>query len=182
DGLRRFAARSSACAPRRTRPRAARRSPRRRRPRRGVPPRPRTARPLDGTPGRGRAARPRPSADAPRSRPRWGTRSSKSLLPDDPRPQTRADSRDTLFAPSAANLLHSDTNDDGPSRARTGDLLDAIQTLSQLSYGPGRAQSSVRPRSRATRAIPRLDRSLGDRRLAGALSLQSSARATGIAA
>ena len=31
----------------------------------------------------------------------------------------------------------------GASRARTGDLLDAIQTLSQLSYGPEMSQSSA---------------------------------------
>src|SRR3954471_5715453 len=43
---------------------------------------------------------------------------------------------------------------DGANRARTGDLLGAIQALSQLSYSPasghmdGRSQTSVVPRAR----------------------------------
>src|SRR5919204_6985394 len=34
------------------------------------------------------------------------------------------------------------SSDDGASRTRTGDLLGAIQALSQLSYSPGPAQCS----------------------------------------
>jgi hypothetical protein len=43
-------------------------------------------------------------------------------------------------AESGRALTHPSCRD-GASRARTGDLLDAIQTLSQLSYGPTRAVS-----------------------------------------
>ena len=50
----------------------------------------------------------------------------------------RADQSEERRGPTTGASLF-----DGASRARTGDLLHAMQALSQLSYGPGLAQCSV---------------------------------------
>src|SRR3954467_12686771 len=59
-----------------------------------------------------------------------------------------------------AGLVRSDctSHDDGASRARTGDLLGAIQALSQLSYSPEGTDSvaALRRRSGAGRLAVQL--------------------------
>ena len=69
----------------------------------------------------------RPATHQPRSQPPWAGQLAPQIIPDQQRSPRTAPPKNGPFAGIFRN---------GASRTRTGDLLGAIQALSQLSYSP----------------------------------------------